>query len=211
MYQVSLDLQWIGKTWRQGPRTCELEMRLMEHGSPSVSLSLFQETLSRLEMEPTMVRGEDTFTTDFICGPIRVTVDPYLLEVIGVCKESVHVHDLSMEGTSMVLRCALTYEHPDRETRWTEKKADSEYVTRREKHRSRFVHQNVVAIDMTRVKTTDWKGTCSRDGYEIEVEILQEFQCENDTDPILSLIWRMLHYGLGVNRPEDVRFEEKIY
>jgi hypothetical protein len=100
----------------------------------------------------------------------------------------------------------MSYEHPDRDTRWTHDKAMVEHVTRREKHRSRFIHQNVVAIDLTRVVTTDWKESYCRQEYEIEVELLHGSRYENGTDPILSLVWRMLFYGLGMERPEEQRF-----
>jgi hypothetical protein len=211
MYQISSHFKWLGYTWLHGPRCSELEIRLMENGTPNVSLSLFQTVLSRLEVADNMIRCSETHMIDYTCGPVRVTVDPTKVDTRGIFKETLYVQDFQIQDLSKtLLRCALACENPDLDTKWTQSKAVAEHSTRREKHRTRFLHQNLVAIDLTRVQTLDWKDSSSSSSssteyeYEIEIELLQgsvHIEC-----PMLTLLWRMLFYGLGIENPEKTLF-----
>jgi hypothetical protein len=210
MYQLSSHFTWLGYTWLHGPRSGELEIRLMENGTPNVSLSLFQKVLSRLERADNMIRYPETHMIDYTCGPVRVTVDPsQVADTRGIFKEILYVQDFPIQDLSKtILRCALACEDPDLGTKWTQSKAVAEHSTRREKHRTRFLHQNLVAIELTRVQTMDWKDSSGSTEheyeYEIEMELLQGsayIEC-----PILTLLWRMLFYGLGIESPEKTLF-----
>jgi len=204
-------LSWVGYTWAQSTDIGELELRLTHDGTPSVPAAMFHRIMERLEQTTSMIRSE-VLSTDYTCGPVRVTSvgdTSYAIQKETAFVANILLPDLSPMG----MRCALSYEHPV-------PSLDLEYVathytSRRVKRRWRFVHRETVAIDCTYVQTTDWRdSTVIVESYEIEIELIRSprystLSFSDCNGLILSMVWRMLMYVLGtVVEKTNMRLED---
>jgi hypothetical protein len=200
LHTLCNSLSWIGYTWAQSTDICELELRLTHEGTSSIPSARFHRILERLRMNPSMVQSEIA-SVDYTCGTIRVTTSGDTSYTIQ--KEAGFRSTFALPGMSPIgMRCVLSYEHPS--TSWDMDYVLSQYTTRRQKRRWRFVHRETVAIDCTYVQMTDWRDhTPVVESYEIEIELLRSARYKNIPynecgGLIMSLVWRMLLYVLGV-------------
>lgn len=199
LHMICNRLAWLGYTWAQSTDICELELRLTHEGTPSVPAAMFHRIMERLEQTTSMIRSE-VQSTDYTWGGVRVTSVGDTSYAIK--KETGFVTNLILPDMSPIgMRCALSYEHPapscDLDC------VTTQYTSRRQKRRWRFVHRETVAIDCTYVQTTDWRdSSVVCESYEIEIELIRSARYYNLSYAecnglILSMVWRMLMYVLG--------------
>jgi hypothetical protein len=192
---------WLGYVWAQATDICELELRLLHNGTSSISASMFHRIVERLRMNTSMEKSEIS-STDYTSGSIRATSigdTSYAIQ-----KEPGFKTTFLLPDTPLIsMHCVLSYEHPS--ASWDMNYVTSQCTTRRQKRRWRFVHRETVAIDCTHVQTMDWRDPETiTDSYEIEIELLRNVRYNNIpykecSGLILSMIWRMLLYVLGVS------------
>jgi hypothetical protein len=198
------DLQWIAWTWTQSTEPCELELRLTHNGTSSIPPEIYHRLVRQLRADKTM-HAQNSHTVDYTCGPIRVTRSGDTLQAIE--KELGTKHDIRLPNVPppFGLRCALSYEH--RAAPVYMQGVLDQFSTCRKKHRWRFVHHGTIAIDCTHVQQTKWSDDSDQRGqesYEIEIELLARGRyadiARNKCDGlILSMVWRMLWYVLGIS------------
>ena len=189
---------WLGHVWAQATDICELELRLLHNGTSSIPASMFHRIVERLRMNTSMEKSEIS-STDHISGSIRATSTGDTSYVIQ--KEQGFKTTFVLPDTPLIsMRCVLSYEHP-----MDTNHVASQFTTRRQKRRWRFVHRETVAIDCTHVQTMDWRDPETViDSYEIEIELLRNARYNNIpytecSGLILSMVWRMLLYVLGIS------------
>jgi hypothetical protein len=201
LHIVCSEYAWLCYTWAQATDICELELRLLHNGTSSIPASMFHRIVERLGVNTSMIKSEIS-STDYTSGSIRATSigdTSFAIQKEPGFKSTFLVP--AMPAISM--RCVLSYEHPC--TSWDLAYVTSHYTTRRQKRRWRFVHRETVAIDCTHVQTTDWRNPETIiESYEIEIELLRnvrykDIPYQECSGLLLSMIWRMLLYVLGVS------------
>jgi hypothetical protein len=152
-------LGWVIKTWAWSP-FCEWEFRVTHNTERCVPLEMFRSIVARLQH----LEQSSHNTTDHFHENIRVRCQKDDNGVkTAIRKETVAMYNINL-GTAVGLRGALSFEYPCEQptTPWN---------TRRIKNTQRFIYNDQIRVECSRVQFMSAGARDATKSYEVEIEL----------------------------------------